>query len=311
MTFDLTPFRSLYPFESHWLDLDGLRYHYVDEGSGEPLVCVHGNPTWSFYYREVIKALRCSYRVLAVDHIGCGLSDKPNDSRYAYRLERRIDDFERFLDRLGLTGKVTLVMHDWGGMIGLGAALRRPQRIGRIVLLNTAGFLMPPTKRVPLRLRLVRDLGPPAALLVRGFNAFSWGATYMASRKGLPRQVRRAYRAPYNNWANRIATLRFVQDIPLGAGDPSYEQARRVDQGLHLLRQVPALICWGERDFVFDEHFLTEWRKRLPEAEVHTFPDAGHYCLEDAGDRIIPLLRDFLQRHRLTDRPPIPSEAAR
>ena len=202
-------------------------------------------------------------------------------------------------------------MYHLGDRVANDGKMRRPQRIGRIVLLNTAGFLMPPTKRLPLRLRLIRDLGPPAALLVRGFNAFSLGATYLASRKGLPRQVRRAYRAPYNNWANRIATLRFVQDIPLGAGDPSYEQARWVDQRLHLLRQVPALICWGERDFVFDEHFLAEWRRRLPQAEVHTFPDAGHYCLEDAGDRIIPLLRDFLQRHRLTDRPPIPSEAAR
>lgn len=311
MTFDLTPFSSLYPFESHWLDLDGLRYHYVDEGEGEPVVCVHGNPTWSLYFREVIKSLRLSHRILAADHIGCGLSDKPTDACYPYRLPRRIDDFDKFLDRLGLRENVTFVLHDWGGMIGLGAALRRPQRIGRVVLLNTAGFLMPPGKRLPLRLRAARDLGPLAALLVRGFNAFSVGATHLATKKGLPRAVRAAYRAPYGNWADRIATLRFVQDIPFGPRHPSYESAKWVDEHVHLLRAVPVLICWGEGDFVFDRHFLNEWRRRLPQAEVHTFPDAGHYCLEDAGDRIIPLMRDFLQRHPLSDGAPTIPEAAR
>ena len=302
MTFDITPFRSLYPFVGQWLDLDGLRYHYVDEGAGEPVVCVHGNPTWSFYYRDLIKSLRSSYRVLAVDHIGCGLSDKPDDSRYEYTLHRRADDLERFLDELGLTSQVTLVMHDWGGMIGTAVALRRPERIARIVWMNTAAFLLPHGKRLPLRLRLIRNVTGLGAVLVRGFNAFAYGATFMATWKGLSREVRAAYCAPYDTWANRIATLRFVQDIPLSAGHPSFEQAQWVDENLHLLRDIPKLICWGDRDFVFDGQFLAQWRRRFPDAEVHQFAEAGHYCLEDAGDKIIPLVRDFLGRHPLSDR---------
>jgi haloalkane dehalogenase len=291
-----SPLHDLYPFESRWLDLHGVRLHYVDEGAGPPVVCVHGNPTWSFYFREVIRDLRRDHRVVAIDHIGCGLSDKPDDAHYPYRLERRIDDLEQLLDSLGLQENVTLVLHDWGGMIGMGAALRRPERIARLVLLNTAAFLLPAGKRLPLRLRIIRDGGLLAALLVRGLNAFARGAQIMAVERPLPMAVQRAYLAPYDSWANRIATLRFVQDIPLEPGDPSYAAARWIDTNLHRLAGRPTLICWGERDFVFDGGFLAEWMRRFPQAEVHRFPEAGHYCLEDAGDKIVPLIREFLNR---------------
>lgn len=299
MAFDLAPYRHLYPFASHWLNLDGLRYHYLDEGAGDPVVCVHGNPSWSFYYRNVVLKLRDAHRVLAVDHIGCGLSDKPSDRDYPYVLSRRIDDLERFLDALGLTENVTLILHDWGGMIGMGAALRRVERIARIVLLNTAAFLLPEGRRLPRRLRLIRDAWPLNALLVRGFNAFSYGATKLAVKKSLPRDVARAYRAPYNSWSNRRATLRFVQDIPLRPSDESYACVKEIDENLPRLASVPKLICWGRRDFVFDRAFLAEWVRRCPEAEVHSFSQTGHYCLEDAGAKIVPLIADFLERHPL------------
>ncbi len=302
MTFDITPFRSLYPFESHWLDLDGLCYHYVDEGEGDPIVCVHGNPSWSFLYRDVIKSLRDSHRVIAVDHIGCGLSDKPADDKYSYTLYQRIEDLERLLDKLNLKENITLILHDWGGMIGMGMALRQPERIKRIVLLNTAAFMLPKGRRLPVRLKLIRHCRLLANILVRGFNAFSFGATLMASKKGLNREVSAAFRAPYNNWANRIATLRFVQDIPLNSRHTSYATAKWVEDHLHILKNVPKLICWGEKDFVFDRYFLAEWKNRFPEAQVHTFPEAGHYCLEDAGEEIIPLVKTFLEKYPL-DKP--------
>jgi len=129
----------LYPFESHWLDLDGLRYHYLDEGDGEVVVAVHGNPTWSFYYRDLVKALSDDWRVVVPDHMGCGLSDKPSDDDYDYTLSRRIDDFGALMDDLDLTD-INLVVHDWGGMIGLGWAVRNPERIKRLVILNTAAL---------------------------------------------------------------------------------------------------------------------------------------------------------------------------
>jgi haloalkane dehalogenase len=292
--------QNLYPFESHYLDRNGLKYHYVDEGAGDPVVMVHGNPSWSFLYRNVILALRGQYRTLAPDHIGCGFSEKPDDSRYAYRLERRIDDLEALLEHLGIVRDVTLVVHDWGGMIGLGWAARHPERLRRLVVLNTSGFPLPPTKPLPWTLWLCRNT-PIGAFLVRGFNAFSFGATYMAvNRRPLTPEVSRAFRAPYDSWANRIATLRFVQDIPLKPGDPGYEIVAGVERSLENYRKIPVMICWGLRDFVFDRHFLEKWEQHLPEAEVHRYEDAGHYVLEDAGEEIIPLIQSFLSKHPLS-----------
>ncbi len=289
--------RDLYPFESRFVKAGPWRYHYLDEGAGEPVVMVHGNPTWSFYFRNLVLALRGEYRCIVPDHIGCGLSDKPDDDGYDYRLKSRVDDLERLLDHLGLDRGVTLVLHDWGGMIGMACALRKPERIARLVILNTAAFLLPSSKRFPLRLRLIRSGGPIAAMAVRGFNLFAGSATTMATARGLAPEVRAGLIAPYDSWAHRIATLRFVQDIPLRPGDASYELVRNVDDSLHRFADRPMLICWGMKDFVFDAHFLAEWRRRFPKADVHEFPDAGHYVLEDAGNRIVPLVRDFLSRN--------------
>jgi haloalkane dehalogenase len=296
MSSDPARWRRLYPFESHYLDRGALRYHYLDEGAGEPVVMVHGNPTWSFYFRELVKSLRGSYRCVVPDHIGCGLSDKPGDDGYEYVLQRRVDDLEALLDHLGLDHGVTLVLHDWGGMIGMACALRRPERIARLVVMNTAAFLLPAGRSLPLRLWALHGRNPLAALLVRGFNLFSWGATFMATAQGLSREVRQGLTAPYDSWANRIATLRFVQDIPLKPGHRSYDLAKSVDDNLHVFGDLPMLICWGQRDFVFNRPFLTEWRRRFPQAEVRTFADAGHYVLEDAGERIVRLVRHFLEQ---------------
>ena len=310
MSFDLTPFRHLYPFDSHWLDLAGVRMHYVDEGAGEPIVMIHGNPTWSFYFRELIKEFRTTHRVIAPDHVGCGLSDKPDDSDYEYVLERRVKDIETLLDHLNLRENVTFVGHDWGGMIAAACALRRLQRVKRAAFFNTAGFLLPTGKRLPAQLWLIRNLSLMPDVLVRGFNAFAFGATYLATAKGLPADVKKAYRAPHNSWRNRIATLRFVQDIPLTPQDASYPLAKWVDDRIEQLRKVPVFIGWGERDFVFDTDYLAEWRRRLPNAEVHSFADAGHYVLEDAGERLIPKLRAFIDRGNGVSRETAQTEVA-
>ncbi|MBI3722774.1 alpha/beta fold hydrolase [bacterium] len=293
--------RALYPFESRYLSLPGsspIRLHYLDEGRGEPIVCLHGNPTWSFYYRNLVLALRGSHRVVVPDHVGCGLSDKPGDRDYEYVLERRVSDLEALLDHLALR-EVTLVLHDWGGMIGLAWAARHPERVARLVILNTAGFRLPEAKPLPWTLWAVRNVRPFGSIAVRGFNAFSGLATRMAVMRVLDEKVRRGLTAPYDSWKNRIATLRFVQDIPLGPGDRSWEAVLATESGLERLRDRPMIVCWGEKDFVFDDHFLEEWRHRFPEAEVHVFPDAGHYVLEDAHERVIPLVSDFLARHPL------------
>ncbi len=293
--------RDLYPFESHHLDLGGLKYHYVDEGAGDPVLMVHGNPTWSFYYRELIKSLRGRARCIAPDHIGCGLSDKPGDDRYSYTLGQRVDDLEALVDHLGIEERLTLVVHDWGGMIGMAMAARRPERIARLIILNTAAFHLPSTRRFHWQLRAARDM-KIGAFLVRRFNAFSAVAARVCVRRApLSPEVRAAYTAPYDTFDNRIATLRFVQDIPLGPSDPGYDIVSQTEATLPSFDDRPALICWGGEDFVFDHHFLARWRELLPSAEVHEYPDCGHYVLEDASAEIIAQVQGFLDRHPLPE----------
>jgi haloalkane dehalogenase len=279
------------------MKINGLNYHFLDQGSGDPVVMLHGNPTWSFYFRELIKSLSPEFRTIVPDHIGCGLSDKPGIDGYDYRLKSRVDDVETLLDHLGIKQNITLVLHDWGGMIGMAYALRHPERIHRLVIMNTAAFLMPEGKSLPMRLRLIRNIKPFAALAVLGFNIFAVGALFTASYNGLPKDVKSGLIAPYNSWNNRIATLKFVQDIPVREKDPSFRLAKYVDDNLHRLTHIPLLILWGEHDFVFDTDYLSEWQRRFPDAQVKTFKDGGHYVLEDAADRIIPIVKKFLRYH--------------
>lgn len=293
--------RELYPFESKFLPRGSQKLHYIDEGRGDPVVCVHGNPTWSFYYRNVVKALRATHRVIVPDHMGCGLSDRPSDSEYAYTLDSRVADLEALLEHAGVRERVTLVVHDWGGMIGLAWATRHPERVARIVVLNTSGFRLPSTKRLPATLWLVRNVSPVANLMVRGFNAFAGFATSWATAKGLDPVVAEGLVAPYDSWRNRIATLRFVQDIPLSPSDASFATVKATEDGLEKLASRPILVCWGKQDFVFDDHFLAEWKKRFPKADYHEFPDAGHYVLEDKADEVVALVKEFLAKNPLAE----------
>ena len=192
---------------------------------------------------------------------------------------------------------MTLMVHDWGGMIGLCYALRHPERIGKLVITNTAAFFPPGKKGLPLRLRLIRNLLPFAVPAVLGLNIFSRAALYMAPKKRLAKDVRDGLTAPYNTPAHRMATLKFVQDIPLRPGDPSYPLVRHVEDHLEELSHLPMLILWGLGDFVFDEDYLAEWRRRFPHAVVRVFPDGGHYLLEDKSEAIIPLVKEFLKNH--------------
>jgi len=295
-TIDIAPFRHLYPFTSRFVGVNGFSMHYVDEGQGEPVLMLHGNPTWSFFFRELIKGLSAGYRCIAPDHIGCGLSARPRASEYDFRLRNRVDDIEAFIETITPPKKLTLIVHDWGGMIGAAFAVRHPERIARLVILNTAAFLKPKDKPLPWTLKMVRSLPALAVPAVLGLNLFARGAAWTASAKGLRPDVRAGLLAPYNSWRNRHATLRFVQDIPLSPADPGYDIVEQVDRGLQRLAAKPMLIGWGERDFVFDRDYLAEWRRRFPLAEVHSFPAAGHYVLEDVPDRLLQLLKEFLKR---------------
>lgn len=286
---------ALFPFTGKMTKVAGHQMHYLDEGSGDPVVMVHGNPSWSFYYRNLVTTLSKTNRCIVPDHIGCGLSDKPSDEAYSYTLSQRVDDLTTLLDEAGVTERVTLVVHDWGGMIGMAWASRHRERVARLVILNTAAFPMPQSNGLPFALRLTRT--PLGSLLVRGLNAFSAGAARLCFERPTSDEVRRAYRAPYDSWSNRIATLRFVQDIPLSQSDPGYDIVADVERGLSRFADVPTLLCWGAKDFVFNDSFYARWKEVMPHAEFHYFEDCGHYVLEDAREEIDQLTLDFFARH--------------
>lgn len=287
----------LYPFSGHYLSRSGVQLHYLDEGAGEPLVMLHGNPTWSFYYRNLVLALRDTHRCVVPDHIGCGLSDKPPESRYDYALKSRIDDLEALLDHLGLRENLTLVVHDWGGMIGMGFASRYPERVKRLIASNTGAFPLPKSKALPWSLRLGRSTRLGAWLILKQ-NAFCrLAARWCVTRRPLPPDVRALYLQPYDSPEHRIAVLKFVQTIPLRESDPGYDIVRETAQSLAKFSSVPVLLLWGMKDFVFDRHFLAEWQRLLPHAETQTWPDCGHYLLEDAAGELIVRVRGFLANH--------------
>lgn len=274
----------------------GHKLHVIDEGSGRPVVMIHGNPSWGFYYRNLLEELARDHRVIVPDHIGMGRSSKPDDSAYDYTLSRRVADLESTLDQLGVTGDITLVMHDWGGMIGTTFATAHPERVSRIVVLNTAGFGLPQDKPFPWSLKLSRN-GSIGAVFVRGLNGFVRGTAFIGTKRNpMSADVKRGYSWPYDSWANRRAVHRFVQDIPLSPKDKAWPLLKQVEAKLPSLKGKPMFVAFGLKDPVFDAHFLKGWTDRFPEAEVVRYPDAGHYVLEDVGPELVGKIRQFLER---------------
>ena len=290
--------RRLYPFEPKSFPCGQVRLSYVDEGprADEAVLLLHGNPTWSFYYRHLIRTLvAAGRRCVAPDHIGMGLSDKPQE--YPYCLGAHIENLAGLVASLGLR-RVHLVVHDWGGAIGFGWAARQPDKVGRIVILNTAAF---PSPQIPLRISLCRSpvLGE---WLVRGCNGFAGPATWMAmQRRRLTQDEKRGYLFPYDTWTNRIGVARFVADIPMRPEHPGMATLEAVAQALAQFRDRQILIAWGGADFCFNDHFFSRWQKIYPQATTCHLPDAGHYVLEDAGEEIIPKIAAFLTAEK--DRP--------
>ncbi len=295
-----------YPFVPKTFEArPGLSLSYLDEGprDGEVVVMLHGNPSWSYYWRNLVSGLSDTasgkgYRCIVPDHMGMGLSDKPGDRDYDYTLQSRVDDLDALLKHLDITGPVTLAVHDWGGMIGFGWALRHAAQVKRLVITNTAAFALPSAKKMPWQLSLGRDW-KFGEFLIRAFNAFPSGASYVGVTNKMPADVRRAYVSPYDSWAHRISTVRFMQDIPLHPGDRAWALVEEAGQRLPQFADRPAFIGWGLKDFVFDRHFLAGFRSALPQAEVHAFEDAGHYVLEDKQKELVPAIREFLDANPL------------
>ena len=280
---------ELYPFAPNYFETDAGKMHYVDTGTGARgnVVLLHGNPSWSFLWRDLIKELAAKgFRCIAPDHLGMGLSDKPEKF---LRLADRIRHVEALLSQLGIE-KFSLCVHDWGGAIGSGVATRAPGKIEKLVITNTAAFR---SLNIPKRIALCKipGFGP---FIVKAFNAFAWPATFMSVRQKLPAAVKAGFLLPYHSFRSRTAVANFVRDIPLSAKHPTYATLSEIENALPSLSEKPMLIAWGGLDFCFDDTFFEGWKQRFPHAKTIYCPDAGHYLLEDAGTHLVPEITKFL-----------------
>jgi olefin beta-lactone synthetase len=277
------PLPGLDPAWTRFLDLPdstGVKHtwHVLDNGVADPvgtLLCVHGNPTWSYLWRRLLAAAPPGWRVVAPDQLGMGWSDRLPAPR---SLEQRVADLGDVTTALGVTGPVVTVGHDWGGVISLGWALEHRQDLRGVVLANTA-VAMPEGDLGPLLIRLAHAPGVRAAVTV-GTPVFV-RATTTLSRPALPAEVRRAFAAPYRSRARRRSVGDFVADIPFAPGHPSRPVQEAIAEGIRSL-DVPALLLWGPRDPVFGERYLADLRRRMPQARLHRYEGASHLLPEDA-----------------------------
>lgn len=278
--------KTEYPFESHFMPIQNNKLHYVDEGTGEVILMLHGNPTWSFFYRNLTKHFSKTHRVIVPDHMGCGLSSKPQE--YEYTLKSHIDNVCRLVQELKLKD-IILVVHDWGGAIGMGLATRHPELIKKMVVMNTAAFR---SIEIPARINILRN--PVGEWFIRQFNGFAGPATFMATKKGLSPLVKKGFVLPYDNFETRIATAKFVQDIPMTEAHPTYNTLKEIEEKLSTIK-APVLLLWGEKDFCFTMNFQKKWLQFFPQAKSVTFPKAGHYLIEDEKEAVIREMEKFLK----------------
>ncbi|RMD84298.1 MAG: alpha/beta fold hydrolase [Candidatus Dadabacteria bacterium] len=282
------PYSDLLPFESHFAEIEGYKMHYIDEGEGDAVILVHGNPTWCFYFRELIGKLKDSFRVIAPDHIGCGLSEHPPAR---FRAKDRVRHLEALLDMLGLES-YSFVMHDWGGPIGTSVALNNVDKVNRLVYLNTT---LTETESLPTVIKLAaRPI--PGRFMTRHTKYFLKLATTpgLGITKKLPKKVRKGYFYPYRRRRDREAIWNFVDDIPFHPEHPSFSDMQAIGESISALGEKPVKIIWGLKDPCFHEEMLSKVVSLFPQADVTELPKASHLVLEDEGDKVCSLILDFL-----------------
>ncbi|MDQ6661152.1 MAG: alpha/beta fold hydrolase [Chloroflexota bacterium] len=288
-------FEGTFPFVPHYYAVNGFKMHYVDEGSGEPFVLVHGDPTWGYLYRAFIAPLSQQYRCIVPDHMGMGKSGAAPDL-YPYRLWHHIANLESLLLHLDLH-QITLVLHDWGGPVGLGVAIRHPERIKRLVLSNTWAFAPWPGGPFPRLLELIRsERGEKFVLEKNGYLEPALMGT-VAHMENLTPVVLNAYQAPFPTPESRCALLCWSRDIPLNESDPSYGEMKRIEAGLSHFRHIPVLLLWGMKDPILGVEVLHQWQRLYPQATTHELVDASHFVQEDAPKEMLHWIKEFVEAH--------------
>jgi haloalkane dehalogenase len=285
-------FAGTFPFAPHYLDLGNFRMHYVDAGAGDPVVLLHGDPTWGYLYRAFIPRLSERGRCIVPDHMGMGKSGVP-DAPYPYRLGHHVANLETLLLSLDLS-ELTLILHDWGGPVGLGFAGRHPTRIKRLILMNTWAFAAWPGAPLPRLLEIIRS--PRGESFVLAKNGYVRPALLgtTAHPDHLIDTVMGAYLAPFPTPESRRALLCWSRDIPFAPGDTSYAEMERIEQGLSQFSAVPVLLIWGMRDPVLPPTVLHRWQTLYPQAVTREIEEASHFLQEDAPERVLLAIERFL-----------------
>jgi pimeloyl-ACP methyl ester carboxylesterase len=293
-------FGGTWPYEPRWFDSADGRMHYVDEGprDGKPVVLAHGNPTWSYLYRDFIGPLaEAGHRAIAFDHLGFGRSDKPDDPSL-YTIARHIDRADALLESLDLSD-ATPVGQDWGGPIGFGWAVRHPERIRSLMVLNTFAHRPPVKVKLPAPLRAFRT-PVVGEVMVKGLDLFKRVFLFrsgVTKRERLTDQVKAAYLAPHPDWSSRTPILVFPRQIPSGPEGPVSDLLAEIEAGLAAFADRPVKICWAMKDVAFTPEVLERlWLETFPDADVTRIEGAGHYLQEDAHELIVPELLALLER---------------
>ena len=286
-------FEGSFNFAPHYHHVNGFEMHFVDEGRGEPIVLIHGDPTWGYLYRTFIPILSQRRRCIVPDHMGMGKSGIPREA-YPYQLRHHVANLEALLLHLNLH-EMTLVLHDWGGPVGLGFAIRHPDRIKRLVLMNTWACAPWPGGPFPRLLELIRsERGEKFVLEKNGYlEPALVGTTHRP--ENLTKTVLDAYRAPFPTPESRLALLCWSRDIPVQETDPSYSEMKRIEEALPRFTGTPTLLVWGMRDPVLPESVLRTWQRTYPQATTAEIEDASHFLQEDAPERIVLCIEEFLE----------------
>jgi len=280
--------RKEYPFAPHFLQLEMGRMHYIDEGIGEPVVMAHGNPTWSFLYRHLIKGLSKKHRCVVMDHIGFGLSDKPWD--WSYHPEDHAKNLKLLIEKLELKD-ITLVVQDWGGPIGLSYAIDSPENVKRLVLMNTWMWSVKGDSYYEWFSRFMG--GTVGRFLIKRFNFFVRVVMKKATGNPskLPAPVHQHYFKALEKPEERKGCWTFPKRI-IGSSDWLDSLWARRDK----IRDKPALILWGMKDIAFRNQELNRWVSLFSNCEVRKYDDVGHFVQEEKGNDLCPVIDDFLNK---------------
>ncbi len=285
-------FDGTFPFKPNFKEINGFQMHYVDEGEGQPIVCVHGEPMWGYLYRKFIPPLSESNRVVVPDHMGFGKSDTPQDKPYT--LAQHVDNFTKLILELDLKD-VTLVFQDYGGPISFGFATAHPNRVKRLVIMNTAIGVLRAGTRTWISDMEEKGIYEDILSDMGNFIPRMFASTLVNGTTN--ETMIRAYAAPFPDRVSCIGAIAFPRDIPVGNDHPSAGTMRSIQKKLNLLRDKAKIIIWGMQDPIFPERVLDWWKKIYPNTESHELTEAGHFLQEDAPEKIIAIIRGFLRKN--------------